>query len=119
MKPDAVIRVVDDDNSFRTAISRFLRASGFFVTTFASAAEFLARPEPELPGCVLLDLEMPQLDGLDLQDALSKAVNPLPVVFLSGQRDIPRTVLAMRRGAEDFLTKDCSKETLLEAIHRA
>lgn len=120
MKPETVIiRVVDDDDSFRTAISRLLRASGFLVRTFASAAEFLAQLEPELPGCVLLDLEMPGLDGLDLQEALSKAGSPLPVVFLSGHRDIPKTVLAMRRGAEDFLTKDCARELLLEAIHRA
>jgi len=114
-----MIRVVDDDSSFRAAISRFLRASGFAVKTFASASEFLAELEPDLPGCVLLDLEMPGLDGLDLQEALSKSGNSLPVVFVSGHRDIPKTVLAMRRGAEDFLTKDCAKESLLEAIQRA
>ncbi len=120
MTPDAtVIRVVDDDPSFRTAVSRFLRASGFAVRTFASAAEFLARPEIEVPGCVLLDLEMPQLDGLALQDELTASGNPLPVIFLTGRGDIPKTVRAMRRGAEDFLTKECSKEALLESIRRA
>ncbi|HAB19386.1 MAG TPA: response regulator [Verrucomicrobiota bacterium] len=120
MKPNGVlIRVVDDDNSFRTAIARFLRASGFEVKAYAAAAEFLADPSVETPGCVLLDLEMPQLSGLDLQDALTKADIRLPVVFVSGQGDIPKTVLAMRRGAEDFLTKSCSREVLLEAIHRA
>ena len=120
MKPDApVIRVVDDDSSFRTAISRWLLASGFRVKAFASATEFLANPEPGIPGCVLLDLEMPQVGGLDLQAALMRAEVPLPIVFLSGQADIPRTVLAMRRGAEDFLTKTCAPEALLEAIHRA
>ncbi|MBN8248470.1 MAG: response regulator transcription factor [Verrucomicrobia bacterium] len=120
MTPEAaLIRVVDDDGSYRTALSRWLRVSGFQVRPFACATEFLADPQPELPGCVLLDLEMPQLDGLDLQAALVTADIPLPIVFLSGHGDIPKTVLAMRRGAEDFLTKSCSRETLMEAIRRA
>jgi two-component system response regulator FixJ len=117
--PPATIFIVDDDVSFLTAVARMLRASGFVVKTFASAAEFLARSEPEVPGCVLADLQMPGLSGLDLQEALAKAKHRLPVIFLSGHVDIPSTVQAMRGGAEDFLTKSAPKEELLEAVKRA
>jgi FixJ family two-component response regulator len=111
--------VVDDDASFLTAVARILRASGFVVKTFASAGEFLAQPEADVPGCVLVDLQMPGLSGLDLQEALAQAGHRLPVVFLSGHGDIPTTVQAMRRGAEDFLTKRAPKEKLIEAVRRA
>jgi FixJ family two-component response regulator len=114
-----IVHVVDDDASFLVALARMLRASGFVVKTFPSAAEFLARPEPDLPGCVLVDLQMPGLSGLDLQEALARMGHPMPVVFLSGQGDIPTTVQAMRGGAEDFLTKRAPKEELLAAVRRA
>jgi len=114
-----IVRIVDDDASFLTAVARLLRASGFAVKTFASAAEFLARPELDTPGCVLVDLQMPGLSGLDLQEALARAEEPLPVIFLTGPGDIPTSVKAMRQGAEDFLTKRASKEALLEAVNRA
>jgi len=114
-----IVRVVDDDESFRTAAARLLRASGFAVKTFGSAMEFLARPELEVPGCVLVDLQMPGLSGLELQTALAKEGNMLPVIFLSGHGDIPTTVQAMRRGAEDFLTKTAPKEVLIDAVKRA
>jgi two-component system response regulator FixJ len=117
--PAPLVRVVDDDASFRKAVARMLRASGFAVKTFASAAEFLARPEVEVPGCVLVDLQMPGSSGLDLQEALAQAGHAMPVVFLSGHGDIPTTVQAMRRGAEDFLTKRASREELLAAVRRA
>ena len=100
-----LIRVVDDDPSFLKAVARFLRASGFAVKTFASAAEFLADPELEVPGCILVDLQMPGLSGLDLQESLRQSAATLPVIFLTGHGDIPTAVQAMRRGAEDFLTK--------------
>lgn len=119
MTPSPMVRVVDDDESFRTAVSRFLRASGYSVRAYGSAAEFLADSTWQLPGCILLDLEMPELDGLAVQEALKTAQCPLPIVFLSGRGDIPRSVMAMRRGAEDFLTKECADESLLEAIQRA
>jgi len=115
----SIVRVVDDDASFLTAVARMLRASGFAVKTYASAVEFLAQPELDVPGCVLVDLQMPGLSGLDLQSALEKAGHLLPVIFLSGRGDIPTTVQAMRRGAEDFLTKRAPKEELLEAVKRA
>jgi len=114
-----IVRIVDDDASYLTAVARILRASGFAVKTFTSAAEFLAQPEFDIPGCVLVDLQMPGLNGLDLQEALAKDGHGLPVIFLSGHGDIPITVQAMRRGAEDFLTKRAPKEDLLDAVKRA
>ena len=118
-EPAPLVFVVDDDASFLAAVARLLRASGFVAKTFGSAAEFLAWPELDLPGCVLADLQMPGLSGLDLQDALAKAGHTLPVIFLSGHGDVPTTVRAMRRGAEDFLTKRAPKEELLAAVKRA
>ncbi len=114
-----IVRIVDDDASFLTAVARMLRASGFVVKTFDSAAEFLVRPELDVPGCVLVDLQMPGLSGLDLQEALAKEGRRLPVIFLTGHGDIPTTVQAMRRGAEYFLTKRAPKEDLLDAVKRA
>ncbi len=119
MNAPSLVRIVDDDASFLVAIARLLRASGFTVRTFASATEVLAHLEPDLPGCILADLEMPGQSGLDLQEALAKAGHCLPVVFLSGRGDIPTTVQAMRGGAEDFLTKRAPKEAIIEAIRRA
>lgn len=114
-----LVRVVDDDASFVTAVSRLLRASGFAVKTFSSAGAFLANLEPDVPGCVLLDLQMPGLSGLELQAELAGAGHSIPVVFLSGHGDVPVTVQAMRRGAEDFLTKRAPKKDLLDAVRRA
>lgn len=118
-EPIPIVRIVDDDESFRIAIARMLKASGFHVKSFASAREFLNQPESEIPGCILIDLQMPELNGLELQDALVQAGVPLPVIFLSGHGDIPTTVQVMRGGAEDFITKMAPKEDLIEAIKRA
>jgi FixJ family two-component response regulator len=118
--PDAgTIFIVDDDASFLRSISRLLRAAGYAVQVFESAEKFLAQLGPDLSGCVVVDLQMPGLDGLELQAALAASVNPLPVVFLSAEGDIPTTVQAMRHGAEDFLTKLAPKDQLLDAIRRA
>jgi FixJ family two-component response regulator len=113
------VYIVDDDVSFLRSVSRLLRAEGFPVQTFESAEKFLAQLGLDLSGCVLADLQMPGLSGLELQAAMAKSVNPLPVVFLSAQGNIPTTVQAMRRGAEDFLTKLSPKKELLDAIRRA
>jgi two-component system response regulator FixJ len=118
-EPTPIVHVVDDDPSFLVAVARMLRASGFVVKTFASAAEFLAQPELDVPGCVLTDLQMPRVSGLDLQEALAKAGHRMPVVFITGRGDIPTSVHAMRQGAEDFLTKRAPKPELLEAVNRA
>jgi two-component system response regulator FixJ len=114
-----IVHIVDDDASFLAATSRLLRASGFAVKTFASASEFLAQRNVEVAGCAVVDLQMPGLNGLDLQLALGRRRNPLPVIFLTGQGDIPTSVRAMREGAEDFLTKTAPKAALLHAIQRA
>ena len=113
------IFIVDDDASFLRSVSRLLGAVGYTVQAFASAQEFLDRLVPEMSGCVVADLQMPGMNGLELQDALRRSANPLPVIFLTGQGDIPTTVSAMRSGAEDFLTKRARKEELLAAVERA
>lgn len=115
----ATVHVIDDDPSFRTAVSRLLRAGGYVVRTFQSATEFLQSPASDTPGCILLDLHMPGPDGMELQAALAKADSPLPVIFLTGHGDIPTSVRAMRRGAVDFLTKPVKKEALFDAVRRA
>jgi FixJ family two-component response regulator len=114
-----VIHVVDDDLSFRNALSRLLRAGGYTVQTFASADEFLQSARADAPGCVLLDLRMPGPDGLDAQGAIAQSEQPLPVIFLSGHGDIPTSVRALRAGADDFLTKPVQKDALFPAIERA
>ena len=111
--------IVDDDASFLRSVSRLLGAAGYSVQAFASANKFLEQLTPGMRGCVLADLQMPGMNGLELQAALGKSVNPLPVVFLTGQGNIPTTVQAMRHGAEDFLTKLSPKEELLDAVKRA
>jgi len=115
----SVVHVVDDDDSFLRSVSRLLRASGFEVATFSSVREFLRREESAAPGCVLTDLQMPRQSGLDLQEALARSRNPLPVVFLTSKGDIPTSVRAIRGGAEDFLTKRAPRADLLAAIERA
>jgi two-component system response regulator FixJ len=117
--PVPTVFVVDDDVSFLRAVSRLLGASGFHVVIHNSAAEFLGTLKPGAPGCVVSDLKMPGMDGIGLQEALQKAGSSLPILFLTGHGDIPVTVQAMRRGAEDFLTKNAPKEDLIEAVKRA
>jgi FixJ family two-component response regulator len=117
--PLAIIHVVDDESAVRTSIGRLLRAMGYEVSLYGSAAEFLARaPKPER-GCVLLDVQMPGLSGPELQDQLTEAGCLLPVIYLSGHGDIPMSVRAIKAGAEDFLAKPARKEVLQEAIERA
>ena len=111
--------VIDDDASFLKSVSRLLCAVGYTVHPFQSAEEFLEQLSPEIAGCIVADLQMPGMDGLKLQQAMSKTGNPLPIIFLTGQGDIPTTVSAMRSGAEDFLTKRAPKEDLLAAVGRA
>lgn len=117
-RKDAVF-IVDDDESFLRSVSRLLRALGYQVRAFDSARAFLDQLTPEMSGCVVADLQMPGLNGLELQEALGKSANPLPVIFLTGQGDIPTTVRAMQGGAVDFLTKRSPKEQLTAAIERA
>jgi FixJ family two-component response regulator len=111
--------VVDDDASFATGLERMLRASGYAVRCFTSAADFLARRPADAAGCIVADLLMPGMDGMALQQALAQSGDSLPIVFLTGHGDVPTSVMAMRRGAEDFLTKTASRDHLLDAIQRA
>ena len=117
--PPPTVFIVDDDASFRNALARLLRGGGYAVQMFASATQFLQAARSDAPGCILLDLQMPGPSGLDLQSALARSDNPLPVVFLTGKGDIPTSVHAMRAGAEDFLTKPVKKDVLFPAIERA
>ena len=111
--------VVDDDPSFLTSVARLLRASRFAVRTFPSAAEFLSQLPADAAGCVLADLQMPGVNGSELQELLARTHSPLPLVFLTGHGEIPDSVRAMRQGAEDFLTKRAPREALLDAVRRA
>jgi FixJ family two-component response regulator len=113
-----VVSIVDDDRSFLTAVSRLLCVAGYSVKAYSSAEEFLAQIT-DAPGCVIVDLRMHGISGLDLQRALAGKAHACPVIFLSAAGDIPSSVKAMRLGAEDFLTKDAPKEDLLEAVERA
>ncbi|TCL71363.1 response regulator transcription factor [Rhizobium sp. BK251] len=114
-----IIHIVDDDKSYRTAVGRLMEASGFRVATYASGEELLAHLPSAEPGCILLDLQMPGLNGLELQDRLAEKAPLLPVVFLTGQGDIKASVQAMKAGAEDFLEKPTSREALLDTVRRA
>jgi FixJ family two-component response regulator len=118
-KMPPVVHIVDDDASFRLAIARLLQASGCQVALYESAAQLLEKQPSAGPGCILLDIKMPDLDGLQLQDRLGKIGNMLPIVFVTGHGDIPMSVRAIKAGAEEFLCKPVSKERLLQAIRVA
>jgi FixJ family two-component response regulator len=111
--------VVDDYAPVRSAVSRLLRAAGFAVVAFASPQEFLTQYDPHIPGCLVLDLAMPALNRLEHQRILAKAGSLLPILFLTGEGDIPRSVRAMKHGASDFLTKPVNDEDLLAAVRVA
>ena len=114
-----IVHVVDDDASFRTAIGDLLRACGYSVALYESATQLLKMLPGDEPGCILLDVQMAGLSGLQLQDRLAQLDHRLPIVFVTGHGDIPTSVQAIKAGAEDFLTKPVAKEKLLEAIERA
>jgi FixJ family two-component response regulator len=115
----ATVHIVDDDRSFRTAIGRLLEASGFEVADYESGSDLLGSQIGDGPGCILLDLQMPGLDGLQLQTQLAIKVPLLPIVFLTGHGSIESSVKAIKGGAEDFLEKPVAAATLLAAIDRA
>jgi len=111
--------VVDDEAPVRKALFRLLNSAAIEVAVFASPAEFLAARDPAAPGCLLLDLEMPELNGLELQQQLGGRDGMLPIIFLTGHADIPITVEAMKAGAADFLTKPVRDDVLLAAVRAA
>jgi FixJ family two-component response regulator len=114
-----VVHVVDDDSGMRTALCRLLEAAGYEARSYVSAGDFLIAETGDAPGCVLLDVKMPGPSGLDLQSALARRGERLPVVFLTGHGDIPMSVRALKAGASDFLTKPVKRETLLAAVESA
>ena len=114
-----VIAIVDDDPSVREGLESLIRSAGWRVETFASAQEFLARPRAEAPCCLILDLQLPGLSGLDLQKRMAEVELEIPIVFLTGHGNIPASVQAMKAGAVEFLTKPFDEEELLQAIREA
>lgn len=114
-----IVYLVDDDTSFLTAMLRLLGVEGLRVSAFSSATPFLAEVSPDMRGCVVMDLDMPEVGGLQLQTMLAEAGATIPVIFLTGFGDISSAVRAMHAGAADFLQKNASKEEVLAAIKRA
>jgi FixJ family two-component response regulator len=114
-----IVFVVDDDVSVREALEGLIRFEGWRVETFASAAEFLSRPRFAGPGCLVLDVTLPDLNGLDLQSRVIAERSDLPIIFITGYGDVPMTVKAMKAGALEFLTKPIDDEALLTAIRDA
>ncbi len=118
-EPEAIVFVVDDDISVREAVAGLFQSAGLKVQTFASAQEFLARPRADGPSCLVLDVRLPGLDGLDLQQRMAELDLAIPIVFITGHGDVPTTVRAMKAGAVEFLTKPLSDADLLEAVRHA
>jgi FixJ family two-component response regulator len=118
-RPVPVVHLVEDDEPTREATARFLRAAGYVVRTYATAPEFLGASPTSAPGCVILDLQLPGPSGLDVQEILARASDPLPIVFLSGRGEVSDSVRAMKGGAVDFLTKTADGPALLDAVSRA
>jgi FixJ family two-component response regulator len=116
---DAIVFVIDDDESVREALKSLIRSVGLSVETFVSANEFLQSPRPNVPACLILDVRMPGLSGLDLQADLTAANIHIPIIFITGHGDIPMSVRAMKAGAVEFLTKPFRDQDLLDAIQQA
>ena len=114
-----IVYVVDDDRSVRSSVARLLESTGFEVRTFASATDYLDEVDAESHGCLLLDLRMPGIDGLELQDRLLEGGTARPIVFLTGQGTVPDSVAAMKAGATDFLEKPADPDELVRAVETA
>jgi FixJ family two-component response regulator len=115
---DPIVFVVDDDSRIREALTSLILSFGLRVHTFPSAREFLDAEKPDAPACLVLDLELPDINGLELQQELASRIGP-PIVFITGHGDIPSSVRAMKAGAVEFLSKPFGEEELLNAIHQA
>ena len=119
MTSEAIVFVIDDDESIRESLKSLIRSVGLRVETFASAQEFLQSERPDAPACLILDVRMPGLSGLDLQRELTEANIHIPIIFITGHGDIPTSVRAMKAGAVEFLTKPFRDQDLLDAIQQA
>jgi FixJ family two-component response regulator len=115
----ARVHIVDDDDDARKATARLIEAAGFEPRTYASAHDLLKAIEPEMAGCIILDVQLPDQSGLDVQTALAARAVTLPIVFVTGHGQIPDTVRAIQRGAVDFLTKPVDGHVLIAAVERA
>jgi FixJ family two-component response regulator len=115
----AIVFVVDDDASVREGLGSLIRSAGLRVETFASAQEFLARPRADVPSCLVLDVRLPGLSGLDLQKRMAEINIEIPIIFITGHGDVPTSVQAMKAGAVEFLTKPFVDRDLLDAIQQA
>jgi FixJ family two-component response regulator len=118
-EPEAVVAIVDDDLSVRMGLQRLIRSAGWKAEPFASAQEFLASPWTDAPSCLVLDLQLPGLSGLDLQKRMAEVGLEIPIVFLTGHGNIPASVQAMKAGAVEFLTKPIDEQDLFRAIQEA
>jgi RNA polymerase sigma factor (sigma-70 family) len=117
--PKGVVYIVEDDSSFRKSVERLIRSSGYHVVPFGSASAFLAQESIQHPACLLLDVQLPDLDGLRLQEKINQQATHLPIIFMTGHGTIPMSVQAMKRGAIDFLPKPFESVDLLSALGRA
>lgn len=118
-EPTPMVFVVEDDSSVREALAGLIRSAGWNVEVFVSAHEFLARPQADAPSCLVLDVGLPGLSGLDLQARMAETHNDIPIVFITGHGDIPMSVRAMKAGAVEFLTKPFVDQDLLDGIQTA
>jgi FixJ family two-component response regulator len=116
---DALVFIVDDDVSVREALRGLIRSAGLRVETFSSAKEFLRQKLPSVPACLVLDIRLPDMSGLELQRELAALNNPIPIIFISGHGDIPMSVRAMKAGAVEFLPKPFRNQDLLDAVQQA
>src|SRR5205807_3607710 len=116
---NALVFIVDDDTGTRESLKNLIRSAGLSAQAFSSAQEFLAAERPNAPGCLVLDVQLPGLSGLDLQQELAKAGVKIPIIFITGHGDIPTSVRAIKAGALEFLTKPVNSEDLLRAIQQA
>ena len=116
---DSIVIIIDDDPSFRRSTERLIRSIGYSVQSFGTASDFLRSRLPDAPACVVLDVRLPGLSGLDLQGALLKAGIQIPIIFITAHGDIPMSVQAMKAGAVEFLTKPFRSQDLLDAIQLA
>jgi len=117
--PDCMVFLVDDDPLVRDSVADLLGSAGLVVRAFASAGEFLRANRPDVPACLILDIELPDLSGLDLQVELTQAGIEIPIIFITGHGDIPMTVQAMKAGAAEFLTKPFRGQALIQAVKQA
>jgi FixJ family two-component response regulator len=117
-QPTPIVFVVDDDISVRESLEALIRSEGWQAETFASAQAFLERPRASIPSCLVLDVSLPDLNGLDLQKRLADRAD-MPIIFITGYGDVPMTVQAMKAGAAEFLTKPFGDEALLSAVRQA